>query len=88
MRWHIGEAGEQAVMTRWTTFAHSAWSAIGMNMEDANRMTTWQLFIQALGYMMLVDMGCVLLLGSVILWDEWREECERKELERPIRLER
>ena len=51
-------------------------------------MTTWQLFIQALGYLMLVDLGCVLLLGSLILWENWQEDCERKELERLIRLER
>src|SRR6185437_1718292 len=39
-RWRIAGAGGQAAMTRWTTFAHSAWSAIDMNMEDAKRMTT------------------------------------------------
>ena len=45
-------------------------------------MTTWQLFIQALGYLMLFDL-CVVVLGAAwLLHEERREEREVKQLER------
>ena len=45
-------------------------------------MTTWQLFIQALGYLMLLDL-CVVLLGAAwLLRAERREAREVKQLER------
>ena len=91
MRWRIGEGGEQAGMTRWRIAAVYVRSVTEKNTEGADAMTTWQLFVQALGYLMLLDLGGVLVICAVLLWHEHRESRETQEiqeLERMLRPER
>ena len=44
-------------------------------------MTTWQLFIQGLGYLMLFDMGCALLFCGIVWWESGRKQREVEQLE-------
>ena len=43
-------------------------------------MTTWQLFIQGLGYLMLVDLGCLLMFCGIAWLKSLRERREVAQL--------
>jgi len=49
--------------------------------EKEGVMTTWQLFIQGLGYLMLFDIGCALLFFGIVWWESGMEQPELEQWE-------